>query len=281
MKIIFLFPILCWSVDVVMPSTEKDLPTIEYAIASLRKNLMDIGRVIVVSKTKITDQAEWVSEESFPFTLQDVRRELNALGIRNNRRDGWYFQQLLKLYAPLVIEGIDKDVLIFDSDTVLLHPMQFVQGDQVLFNIEIVKRGERLYYPSFFEHMTRMHPSLAPKNETLTAVTHHILLQRAPLLELFELVEGYHKIPFWQVFLKVVDTRYWVLGASEYELYFHFMYNYHPEVCEIRIPKRIDVPDEKELERLDYYRRQGYDFLSSHSTERVRHKKPKRYRDGY
>jgi uncharacterized short protein YbdD (DUF466 family) len=53
--------------------------------------------------------------------------------------------------------------------------------------------------------------------------------------ELFRLVKEHHKEEFWVVFLKQVDKAHETLsGASEYEIYFNYMLQYHPDEIIIR-----------------------------------------------
>ena len=65
------------------------------------------------------DAAEWIPEDAFPFAVDDIVAALpSAWGksahkgneevtvIHNERRAGWYLQQLLKLYAHQVVSAI-------------------------------------------------------------------------------------------------------------------------------------------------------------------------------
>ena len=59
-------------IDVVIPAHKKDLATLEYAIDGIRKNIADVRRIIVVSKEKYTDKAEWFDEALYPFLTQKL-----------------------------------------------------------------------------------------------------------------------------------------------------------------------------------------------------------------
>ena len=96
------------AIDVVIPCHVKDKKILEFCIDGIKKNCNNIRRIIVVSATKLTDNAEWCDEKGFPFNKHDVALYLNrgdeaaTTEYLNaaNCTVGWYYQQLLKLYAP-------------------------------------------------------------------------------------------------------------------------------------------------------------------------------------
>ncbi|MFX0095788.1 MAG: hypothetical protein ACFFBD_28880, partial [Candidatus Hodarchaeota archaeon] len=108
-------------IDVIIPTCEKDLGTLELCIEGCRKNITGLRRIIVISKEKYTDNAEWFDERFFPFSLSDVE---HLIGI--SKREGWYFQQLLKIYS-FSIPDIAENVLAVDSDTIFLRPVSFFE----------------------------------------------------------------------------------------------------------------------------------------------------------
>ena len=73
-------------IDAVIPAHEKDIDTVGLCVEYIKKNVNGIRNVYVVSKNKLTDNAEWVSEDIFPFTLSDV---IDIIG--KHRRTCWSF----------------------------------------------------------------------------------------------------------------------------------------------------------------------------------------------
>jgi diguanylate cyclase (GGDEF)-like protein len=65
-----------------------------------------------------------VPESVFPFSLSSVA-DIHGPSSRN----GWYLQQLFKLYAGLVIPGILHRYLVVDADTFFLRPVIFENSD--------------------------------------------------------------------------------------------------------------------------------------------------------
>lgn len=82
-------------------------------------------------------------EASYQFTLADVAAALpeqwqqtttahaagddggGDLSVPNEQRAGWYFQQLLKLYAHVVVPGLSAHFVVLDADALLLRRTSF------------------------------------------------------------------------------------------------------------------------------------------------------------
>lgn len=254
-------------IDVVIPSIEKDLDTLNLCIAGIKANCVQIRRVIVVSARPLTDQAEWFDEALYPFSKMDCALDLMK-GDKKAARDlvkkpssrlGWYYQQLLKLYAPFVIPGISSNVLILDSDTIFLNPVEFVNSEcEGLYN-----PGTEYHLP-YFTHAERLLPGFSRVFD-YSGISNHMLFQRPVLEKLFATVETQHKIPFWQAFCRCVALKdFPKSGASEYEIYFNFLFK-DSNQAHIRILKWANISD---IEHLEDYKARGFDYVSCHDWMR-------------
>lgn len=252
-------------IDVVIPSTEKDLPTLNNAIDGIKK-FCKVRRVIVLSRNKLTDKAEWFNEAQFPFTKDDIALNLfkgdriaatNYLKTTGNRL-GWFLQQLLKLYAYKVIPGLSSNILILDSDTIFLKPISFIDEKTggALFNC-----GTEFHKP-YFDHMGKFIPGLR-RLFSCSGITHHMLFQKPILDDLFDCVEKYHDMPFWQAFCRCVEIKTLFSGASEYEIYFNFALTRTSQV-QIRPLKWLNTGS---LD-IDQYKNSYYDYVSCHTYMR-------------
>lgn len=215
-------------IDVVIPATRKDLVSLEACINGIKSSCQQIRRIIVVSSEAFTKKAEWFDENKFPFSKADIAFYLNqgdaaaAADYLNESRSraGWYFQQLLKLYAPFVIPGISSNVLVLDADTIFLRPVKFIDSE-----------GNALYNPGteyhkfYFEHFEKMLPGYKKIYPQYSGISHHMLFQKEILERLFATVEEFHEQPFWKIFCLMVDKEQLrAAGASEYEIYFNFVF---------------------------------------------------------
>ena len=158
--------------DVVIPCTEKDLLTLDMCIKSLRRHHTNINRIIVVSKTKLTNEAEWFPESKFPFTKKDLAYELfqdkeraEAYLHSKKNRLGWLIQQLLKFYSMYVIPDISDNVFVVDADVIFLNPTQMINETTggAYFNTGIE------YHKPYFTHAKRFIPFFRKVHEIDTS----------------------------------------------------------------------------------------------------------------
>jgi hypothetical protein len=203
----------------------KDREVFEHSLAFLRKNVLDYSRIWVVARSDPgIAGVTWVDESKYPFSVQDV----NSV-ICDSSRAGWYFQQLLKLYAPSVIPDLHANWVVVDSDTCFLRPIRFMEDGKYLLNTTM----EENHLP-YYEHMKRCHPEFQ-KVSKASGVCHHMVFNRDLLSEMISYVEMFHLKPFWRVFLECVDPSQRSLsGASEYEIYFNFLLNFHSNLVKVR-----------------------------------------------
>lgn len=211
--------------DVVVPVGANDLDLVGRQIEHIKANVDGCRNIYLISRPPLSvDGCTHIAESFFPFSLDDVARVHGK-----NERNGWYVQQLFKLYAGLVIPGISKKYLVVDADTFFLRPTSFLKFGKMLFNF-----GSEHHAP-YFDHMSRMHPTLRRVHPDLSGISHHMIFDSECLSGLFRLVESYNEQDFWRAFLRHVPPGHIGLsGASEYEIYFNFMLLYCLDQVELR-----------------------------------------------
>lgn len=252
-------------IDAVIPAHPKDCEILEHCIKGIKKNVKNIRRIIVISKDKLSDNAEWFDEALFPFSYQEVAE------LVNNQAVGWNYQQLLKLYAPLTIPNISDNVLIVDADTVFYKKISFFDNkNRALYNLA---KDQNLHSSEFqtntLEHIKKilwqvsnLIPELFaidqqknPKRAQIfsqklnfldqqqkslalnleSGICHHMLMQKKIILSLFSTVEGNFKNQkFYQIFLQNRQKSH---GVAEYNLYFYFLISHFPNDYAIRLLK--------------------------------------------
>ncbi len=231
-------------IDVVIPSHEKDKETLDLCIQGVKENIQDVRRIIVVSKNKMTDNAEWISEETFPFTIKDVG---DTIGF--HRKTFNYFGGLIQTTSALVLPDLCDNVLVLDSDTIFLTPKKFVDDEnRVSFDVSYDVAAGVVDHP-YYEHMEKLIPGLT-KQTRYSGIVHHMLIQKDILQDMFNRVEEYHNKPFWKANLDVTleDYRTWPNKGSHadaplllttYELYFNYALKYFPDRVKIEPRKSI------------------------------------------
>ena len=255
-------------IDVVIPCHPKDIVSLELCIAGIKNHGHNIRRIIVVSKSRMTENAEWFSEDIFPFTKQDIA----TLVFRHNKEEGIaYFlsdknqvnamyQQLLKLYSPFVIPGISSNVLILDADTIFLKATKFLNEQNGAYFTKSIG-----YLQHYFTHGEKLIPGFF-KVASCSGIAHHMLFQKAILKDFFSRIEKAHQMPAWKAICTCVDLRdVYRCTFSEYELYFNFSLaqTYQVEVRELK------WDNISQIEEIKSPRFHDFNYVSWHSYLRT------------
>jgi hypothetical protein len=237
------------SFDIVIPVGPSDRKIIEEQIAHTKKNVLGYRRIYLIpyDPSLTVPGCITVNENIFPFSKKTVEKYHGKC-----RRNGWYFQQLLKLYAGKIIPGILDKYLIIDSDTLFLKPTLFIEDGRCLYNY-----GKE-NHEQYFKHMARLDPDLKRMNRAKSGICHHMMFETKYIDEIFSKIEAKHGDLFYNVFLKNVDKNHvHASGASEYEIYFNYMLKNHSDKIKIR---RLHWQDTKKINVGG-----EYDYVSLHA----------------
>lgn len=214
--------------DIVIPVGPNDIEVFEQQIEYTKRNCIGYRNIYIISAShiRVNDTSLiFYDEANFPFDLKTMHLYPKS---DKSYRNGWYFQQLLKLYAGSILPGILDRWLVIDSDTFFLKPTEFIKD-----NICLYANGVEHWYP-YFNHMNRLLPGLK-RVLPISGICHHMMFEQKYVKELMNAVEGRTQMPFWHSFMtKVNPEEYYPSGASEYELYFNYMLTFHPECITIR-----------------------------------------------
>jgi len=259
--------------DIVIPVGPSDSDQINDQLNFTTKNIIGYRNIYLICydpTIKIIDKNIIIIDENiFPFTIKDVAKYHSKYN-----RNGWYLQQLLKLYAGLVIPGILERYLVIDADTYFLKPTVFVEDNKCLYNT-----GNEYHIP-YFQHMLKLYPSMEKQIQE-SGICHHMIFEKKYINQLFAMVEEYNNTNnnsenyqyFWQIFLEKVNidsliypdaSKYELKynlysGASEYELYFNYMLKYHNDKIKIRKLEWTNVSNNPKN-----YTESKYNYVSWH-----------------
>jgi hypothetical protein len=184
--------------------------------------------------------------------MDTVRNIIGDVSINGFCKNGWYLQQLLKLYSLITIPGILERCLILDCDTFFLKPTIFIKNNKCLYNY-----GTE-YVGSYFEHMYRMDNNLTKVYNTKSGICHHMMFEKKYIIELINKIEANHNDKFYNIFLKMVSFLY--AGASEYEIYFNYIFKNYSDRVEIRELKWANSGSLDDI----YVNNANYDYISYH-----------------
>ena len=245
--------------DVVFTLGPNEVEIFKKYIKYNQKNILNYRNMYVVpyDPSIEVDGCITITEDKFLFLKEAIKEKMGETS-----RFGWYFQQLIKLYAYKIIDGLLDKYLVLDSDVIFIKPTNFFTVlSEESETINATENGylsqpeESLkiltnfsfsyeYHYQYFIHMKKLHPTLKKVKE-ISGICDHMMFEKKYLDEMFQLIENYH-LPsqdianvtntpkrFYEIFIEQIDPIEYVLsgingsGASEYEIYFNFMLTYH------------------------------------------------------
>lgn len=236
-------------VDVVITSHPKDYEILSHCVNSVVQYVPKVRRIYIISPHSIEGNGIiHVPETKFPFSREDVYNTLKT----PNKEDltHWYLQQLLKIYSFQVIPELSENILIIDSDVVLLKEHRLFDGTNPIFAV-----SDEMVLDKYAEHMKRLHDSF-DIHTSQSGVTDYQVWNKHVWKEMIEKVEKKHNKPFWKVFLEKCVTAQ---DASEYEMYFQYFIGRYDYNVVSRKTLRTN-----ELSNLTKFKEDGYDSVSLH-----------------
>jgi hypothetical protein len=248
------------SYDVLIPYHEKDASILPYCIASVKQNAIGSQIIYVVSESNPdVEGITWIPEANLPFTKNDV-----ATYIKHPPRVGWYFQQLIKLYAYEYLPSSAQNILILDSDVIIKKPVTFFTDDgKICFGTS----GE--HTEPYFVHMGKIIPGLK-KMRAESGICHHIMTRRDHLRKILSDIEIAHAHahthirPAWAIMLEfVLPEDYHRSGMADYEIYFNYCLQFFPDNYVVR-PIVVD-----NLTNFGEFQASTADMVALHAWARV------------
>ena len=247
-------------IDVVIPTCEKDIHSLDIVIDGLKQNVENVRNVYVVCKRSLSDKIKggiFIDEESYPFSVVDIIETIFKTNSSDSRGSpGWFLQQLLKLYSFHVIKGISNNILIVDSETIFYNKYVPIKN-----NISYYSASNEIN-DNYRSHMKFLLPYIDIYSNKLSGICHQMLFQTHILQNLFDRVcQDYKKrngvnLPFWMIIL-LTTTKYKCV-YSEYDLYFNFMLQFHKKTIQLTNEIRWDLTNTLENTT-------NYTYLTAHT----------------
>ncbi len=241
--------------DIVIPVGPNDENIINHQISFTKKNILDYRNIYIISCNEniYVDGCITISEKIFPFDkllIDSIHIHKKSTPIHGYKlRSGWFLQQLIKLYAGIIIPNILEKYLVIDADTFFLKPTKFIQDNKCLYNYS------NQYHEAYFIHMNKLDKNLYKVYKDKSGICHHMIFETKYIKEIINIVETNHNNKFYKIFLEKVDDVI-LDGCSEYEIYFNYMLINHCDNINIR---KLNWRDSNRL-----ILNQNYDYLSIH-----------------
>jgi hypothetical protein len=212
-------------IDVIMPTTRKDWPSLPHAIVAARKKLRHrIRRFYVIGPESPKEDHSLFADDIIFLNEENVAPiEKSNIFYRPKgvNRAGWLFQQLIKLSCDEICEA--EYVLALDADTILTHSQRLVKGGATVFNI-----SEERHEP-YHRIIRRLLPGMPVAD--FSFVSHHMLFKKEYLRELKKELARNGRQWFQRILDELEPEE--MSGFSEYELYGNFVSFAHPDAVSI------------------------------------------------
>ena len=185
------------AIELVVPFVEKDLDALPWVLEYAKRNVRNsFARVVLITPRDSSGNrprfARTESEARLAGVLQahpeavvlydqdilgaPIMEELAIRFGRGDRNAGWVIQQLIKLSAAMQSES--EATLILDADTILLTEKTWYTSD----NVQLLQLANE-YHSDFMRHVKTFFG--VPKKLRLSYVTHHQLMQRDVVRQMF------------------------------------------------------------------------------------------------
>lgn len=241
--------------DIVIPVGPNDENIINQQLSYTKKNIIGYRNIYIISSNENIniDGCITISEKIFPFNkllIDNIHNHKKSTPIHGYKlRSGWYLQQLLKLYAGIIIPNILEKYLVIDADTFFLKPTKFIENNKCLYNYSTQ------YHKPYFIHMNKLDKNLYKVYKNKSGICHHMMFETKYIKEIINIIQTNHNDSFYKIFLEKVDDVI-LDGCSEYEIYFNYMLINHCDNITIR---KLNWSDSNRL-----ILNQNYDYLSIH-----------------
>lgn len=238
--------------DCVMTFHFKDSDTVQMACEHLR-SVVGVERIFIVgNENPRIEGSRFIHEESFVCL-----RKGGIVGHALRGREGWIFQQLIKLAAPQIIIGIEDTFLVCDADAIFLtNPYR--QTPNGVFPYCRAYTGE--YHQPYRDHFLKVMNRPAPAG--ISFINHHMIFDRLCLDAMKREIETVSGVAWDTSIIEALDPTE-QSSFSEYDLYGNLMFTMFPSKAffqKFTIKDVAHVPTEADC---DQALREGYDILSA------------------
>lgn len=213
-------------IDVVIPTTDKDLKKLSMVIPSLSniQHYIDTIYLVAPKSEYIIDfcnkyNCVFVDENTvLGISIKDINYK--PCGVD---RSGWIFQQLLKLNCDNFCNN--EYILVADSDTVFTRKQFFIRNKKMVFDC-----SDEYHKPYFSAYKKLLGLN---KRFALSFVAHHMLFKKSCLAEMKRAIEE-HTNQTWIMAILNNLEQHQTSSFSEYETYGNYMYAHYKNMMLLR-----------------------------------------------
>ena len=232
----------------IIPCVEDDIPMLSLCVEGIKKNVADDIRNIYVVAPFNENIREFCAKNELLFIdeISVTKYSKKALNKKANigkyGREGWLFQQLIKLNADRI--ATTDNFLVVDSDHVLLSEHRFRENGKYNFYM-----GTE-YHAPYFSVIDKLFNGKYKKNVNLSFITDKMLFNKDYMFLMKAEMEECCGVE-WE---DAIVNNYYdnPSGFSEFETYGTYIFNTHNEKCSLMLENRYMSPKSENLRKITY-----------------------------
>ena len=223
--------------DLVMPIIERDMQVLEKTVSYLW-TFLPIKRIVLIGNEEVSkrllcnnmENTVFINENDvIPFeAVRSCIAEASDNSEKAIKRTGWYYQQFLKMAYALQCH--DEYYLLWDGDTVPLHPVEMISKDKPYFDMKTE------FYPYYFETMEKL---LGLKKVTdFSFIAEHMIISVELMQSLISQIQENTRVAgetfYEKIIFSVNKEQLHFSGFSEFETYGTFVQTKYLDSYELR-----------------------------------------------
>lgn len=245
------------SIDCLIPVHKKDFNTLNLCVNGLKKNILNLNKIFVVSnENPEIDNVIYIPQSEYNgyVNIQKIIKNFNDKNPNLTYRSGWIYQQFLKLLSAKVIPQLTNSYLVVDADTVFLRPVYF--------------DPDKFYYCKASEYhvpyLTTIKKLLGVE-ETIgfSTISHHMIFNKNIMNEMIQSIEkNFNSNSLFDCIMSVIDYNE-LSSISEWDLYANYIIKNYPHICVNRQLFWEDISYVPSQDNMNFLK-QNLDFISCH-----------------
>lgn len=227
------------SYNAIIMVTPPKIDILKISFPYLLKNLgNDLNKIILVandSNRPIIEKAfgnenrvEFLNEEAIMegLTLAKIKSIMYSICGKTSRA-GWYYQQFLKMAYSYICR--DDFYLVFDSDTIPLHPIPYFGEDKKPSFITKIE-----YHKPYFDTIEVLFDGKVSRvNEKESFIAENMMISKTIMQEMIERIMSNDHLTgmtFYERIMHAIDSSIIrATGFSEFETYGNYVMTYHSD----------------------------------------------------
>ncbi len=198
-------------IDIMIPTVSKDFTLIKDVIDSFLKINHEINKIFVVAPPH-EEIVQYCSKNNLQFvdekTVLGYGKDAIKYFVNNTNRNGWIFQQLLKLSGENIVEM--DNYFILDSDTIIANNFSLIENDKFIFYQN--EEWHSAYFKAFYK-------IFGYKTINKLSFTSHMMIFNKNMLRLMKKEMEAKKGKSWdEVYLSTIDPNE-ASCISDYDTY--------------------------------------------------------------